>query len=186
MDQGMVLSPTNLACISCYSDANFASCYGHEDSQDPHCACSCTGFVVLVFGCPVFCKSKLQTEIAMSTMEAKYVALSMACKDPLPLVALIRNLSTAVGLSSKLVSKIHMKICKVNSGALQLANMEPKHMTPCSKHYAIKYHWFHSHVSDKSNWISIVKIDTKNQLGDLFTKGLTHASFSHLWRLLMG
>ena len=125
MDQGMLLSPTNLACINCYPDANFVGRYGHEDSQDPDCARSCTGFVILVFGWPVFWKSNLQTEIALSTMEAKYVALSMACKDPLPLVALICELCTAIGLASDLVSQIHTKIWEDSLGALQLANMNP-------------------------------------------------------------
>ncbi|KAL7479592.1 hypothetical protein ACHAW6_005325 [Cyclotella cf. meneghiniana] len=102
MDQAMLLLPTNLACIDCYPDANFAGLYGHGDSQDLHCACSRSGFVILVFCCPAFWKSKLQTEIALSTMETKCVALSMACKDLLPLV--LSSISAAIGLSSNLVS----------------------------------------------------------------------------------
>ena len=48
------------------------------------------------------------------------------------------------------------------------------------KHYAIKYHWFHEKVADPSQRNTLVKIDTKSQLGDLFTKGLPLASFVHL------
>jgi hypothetical protein len=59
-------------------------------------------------------------------------------------------------------------------------------MTPRSKHYAIKYHWFREKVKDKENNITLVKIDTKNQLGDIFTKGLTKDPLEHLRRLLMG
>jgi hypothetical protein len=43
-------------------------------------------------------------------MEAEYVALSMACKDLLPLVSLIRELSSAVGLNDLFVSNIHCKV----------------------------------------------------------------------------
>lgn len=59
-------------------------------------------------------------------------------------------------------------------------------MTPQSKHYTIKYHWFREKVKDKANKVELVKIDTKNQLGDIFTKGLTKDSFEYLRRLLMG
>ncbi|KAL7479000.1 hypothetical protein ACHAW6_004750 [Cyclotella cf. meneghiniana] len=36
--------------------------YGHKDSQDPHCTCSQTGCLIMVFNCPVLWKSKLQIE----------------------------------------------------------------------------------------------------------------------------
>ena len=142
--------------------------------------------MILAFGCPVLWCSRLQTEIALSTMEAEYVALSTACKDLLPLAAVIRELSAAVGLDASFTSNIHCKIHKDNVAALTLACLEPRCMTPCSKHYAIKYHWFHEKVADPSQRITLVKIDTKNQLGDLFTKGLPLASFVHLRCLLMG
>ncbi len=119
-------------------------------------------------------------------MEAEYVALSTACKDLLPLVLLIRELSNAVGLDASFVSNIHCKVHEDNIGALTLGCLEPRSITLQSKHYAIKYHWFCKKVADPSQRITLFKIDTKHQLGDLFTKGLTHASFVHLRRLLMG
>jgi hypothetical protein len=119
-------------------------------------------------------------------MEVEYVALSTACKDLLPLVSLIRELSPAVSLDDSFTSNIHCKVHEDNIGALTLGRLEPHRMTPHSKHYAIKYHWFHDKVADPSQRISLVKIDTKNQLGDLFTKGLPHVSFVHLRHLLMG
>ncbi|KAL7475955.1 hypothetical protein ACHAW6_001847 [Cyclotella cf. meneghiniana] len=130
MGQGILLSPPDLAFIDCYPDADFAGLYGQEDSQNLHGARSHMDFVILAFGCSVIWKSKLQTEISLSTMEAEYIAPSLACKDLLPLVALIRELSITVGLTSDLVSQIHMKIREDNSGALQLANIELNHMTP--------------------------------------------------------
>ncbi len=35
-----------------------------------------TGYVIQYAGCPIYWQSKLQTEIALSTAEAKYIALS--------------------------------------------------------------------------------------------------------------
>jgi hypothetical protein len=133
-----------------------------------------------MFGCPILWKSKLQTEIALSTMEAEYVALSTAMKDLLPIIGLVRKLCQAMGLSTDFDSRLRSRVYEDNAGALVLANMEPQHYTPRSKHYAIKYHWFCQHIADPNNRIKIVKIDTHNQLGDLFTKGLPRPAFTHL------
>jgi hypothetical protein len=51
-------------------------------------------------------------------------------------------------------------------------------MTPWSKHYAIKYHWFREQIGPRQ--IELVKIATNEQLEDLFTKGLTNVKFSKL------
>jgi hypothetical protein len=138
----------------------------------------------MAFGCPVLWKSKLQTEIALSTMEAEYVALSTACKDLFPIVDMIKELAGSVGIEVKSVANMHINIHEDNVGALTLAKLEPARMTPRSKHYAIKYHWFREHVH--ANRVNILKIDSKNQLGDMFTKGLARPSFEHLRCLLMG
>jgi hypothetical protein len=119
-------------------------------------------------------------------MEAEYVSLSTACKDFFPVIDLVATLSSAVGLEEEFVNTLHGKIFEDNVGALTLGQLEPRRMTPRSKHYAIKYHWFRTRVSDPSSKITLAKIDSSNQLGDIFTKGLTEAKFTHLRRLLMG
>eukprot|EP00804_Cyclotella_cryptica_P024840 CCRYP_001779-RA/>CCRYP_001779-RA protein AED:0.06 eAED:0.06 QI:0/0/0/1/0/0/3/0/1231 len=184
MDKGIIMSPSDTPCVDCYPDADFAGLYGHEDSQDPHCARSLTGYLITVFNCPVLWKSKLQTEIALLTMEAEYVALSTSCKDLFPIVDLIRELGAAVGLDISSVTNMHIKIHEDNVGALTLASLEPQRMTPRSKHYAIKYHWFREHVH--ACRVRLLKIESRNQIGDLFTKGLAAPAFSHLRSLLMG
>jgi hypothetical protein len=180
------MRPSSSPCIDVYPDSDLAGLYSYEDPLDPHCTRSRTGFVILAFGCPIMWKSKLQTEIALSTMEAEYVALSTALKDLLPIISMVRELWSAVGLQNDVISNLHCKVHEDNAGALVLANLEPKHYTPRSKHYAIKYHWFREKVADPSNRIKILKVDTRNQLGDLFTKGLPKPAFTHLRRLLMG
>lgn len=184
MHRGMILTPTDSPTIECYPDADFAGLYGHEDSQDPHCVRSRTGYIITAFGCPILWKSRLQTEIALSTMEAEYVALSTACKDLFPIVTMIKEVAQSVGISVKTIANMHIKIHEDNVGALTLAKLEPARMTPRSKHYAIKYHWFREHVH--ANRVKIVKIDSANQLGDMFTKGLARPAFERLRLLLMG
>jgi hypothetical protein len=61
---------------------------------------------------------------------------------------------------------LHTKIYEDNVGAITLAQLEPKRMTPCSKqHYVIKYQWFREQIGHRK--VKIVKVDTKEQLGDI-------------------
>ena len=61
-------------------------------------------------------------------------------------------------MSDKQITTFKMTIWEDNNvGILTLANLEPGHMTLWSKFYAIKYHWFHSHVHNKdNNWKRLV------------------------------
>lgn len=62
-------------------------------------------------------------------------------------------------------------------------------MTPRSKHIAVKCHWFLQHVSvDGGNdgGIIVKKTDTKEQIADIFTKGLGPTLFAKLREKLMG
>eukprot|EP00956_Cyclotella_meneghiniana_P016409 scaffold25911_cov23-Cyclotella_meneghiniana.AAC.4 len=133
---------------------------------------------------PVLWKSKLQTEIALSTMEAEYVALSQACKDLFPFLDMVKELGNAVGIPVDKNTNMHVQVHEDNVGALTLGRLEPKRMTPRSKHYAIKYHWFREQIGSRN--IKLVKVDTHDQLGDIFTKGLGGVPLRHLRLKLMG
>ncbi|KAL7460199.1 hypothetical protein ACHAXS_000662 [Conticribra weissflogii] len=106
IDKGLILTPSfsSIIPVDCFPDADFAGLYSHEDSEDPHCVRSWTGFVILVANCPILWKSKLQTEIALLTMEAEYVALSHSCKRDFSLsLILLKNwVPPSVSLETKL------------------------------------------------------------------------------------
>ena len=138
----------------------------------------------MLSNCPIVWVSKLQTEIVLSTMEAEYIAMSQACKDLFPIMDLVTELSTSFGLMFLCGLQFHVKIHEDNVGALTLGKLEPRRMTLRSKHYALKYHWFREHILPRH--IILMKIDSKHQLGDLFTKGLGHVAFSTLRKKLMG
>jgi hypothetical protein len=90
-----------------------------------------------------------------------------------------------IGLDSDNVASFRTTpVWEDNSGALQLANMEPGRITPRSKHYAIKYHWFRSHL--KPNHIKVHKIASSHQKADILTKGLTKDKFESIRKLLCG
>jgi hypothetical protein len=75
-DKGLILRPTDEMGIDCYVDADFAGLWNVEDPQDPTSAKSRTGYVLCIAGCPVIWASKLQSDIALSTMEAEYLRRS--------------------------------------------------------------------------------------------------------------
>jgi hypothetical protein len=190
-DKGLILKPmpSGNIKIDCYVDADFAGLWNSEDNQDPHCVRSRTGYVICIGGSPIIWSSKLQSEIAMSTMEAEYIALSTACRELLPLQNLFKELAGALNVREDDIQSMHTTIWEDNVGAMTLANLELPRMTPRSKHIAVKYHWFRQHVSDDGGTdggIVVKKIDTKEQIADIFTKGLGPTIFTRLRAKLMG
>jgi hypothetical protein len=71
----MVIKPMRELNVDVYHDADFAGMYGHEKPTDPACAKSRSGFIILFAGVPILWQSRLQTETALSTMEAEVNAL---------------------------------------------------------------------------------------------------------------
>ena len=181
---GLILKPSEDLRLDCYPDADFAGLWGHEHPQDPHCVRSRTGFLINLSGCPVVWSSKLQSEIALSTMEAEYVALSTSCRSLFPVADLLREIGLCLNLPVDPASRLHIEVHEDNVGALTLGNLEPRRMTPRSKHYAVKYHWFRSQLGPRN--IVLTKIASKDQLGDIFTKGLPAIQFKTLRKQIMG
>ena len=143
-DQGMILTPSkDCLSVDCYVDADFAGQWNSEDPQDPLCVKSRTGYVLMVADCPVHWVSKLQTEIAVSTMEAEYIALSLAMRDLIPLRGLVDEIKTMFDID-ELPCRAYSKVFEDNNGTILLAT-SPR-MTPRSKHIAVKYHFFKEHV----------------------------------------
>ena len=77
----MLLSPNTDFTVDYYIDADFAGLYPVENNQDPVSVQSRTGYILFLANCPLLWVSKLQTEVATSTMEAEYIALSQSVRD---------------------------------------------------------------------------------------------------------
>jgi hypothetical protein len=183
--KGLILTPNAQDLrIDMYVDADFAGLWSYENPDDPASVKSRTGFVILIGGCPVIWTSKLQVETALSTMQAEYVALSTAMRDLLPFRSLAIEICTSIGLEPEKLSTIKSTIWEDNVGALTLANLELPRITPKSKHFAVKYHWFREQLIPGE--IEIVRVDTHNQLADVFTKGLSKEKFENLRGSLLG
>ena len=76
--------------LEVYVDTDFSGGSNMADSENADNALSRTGFVIRYSGCPVIWSSKLQTEIALSTAEAGYIAMSQALREALPVQRLAK------------------------------------------------------------------------------------------------
>ena len=71
--------------IDCYIDSDFDFLWNYEDSADPTSIKRVTDFLFTLGWCPISWTSKLHTEIALSTIEAEYIDISITMKEFLPL-----------------------------------------------------------------------------------------------------
>ena len=141
----------------------------HEKPTDPACARSHTEFVIVFAGVPVLWKSKLQTETALSTMEVKVNSLAACMRDLIPIMDMVQLLAVSFGIPAGDVN-MRVSVHEDNSGALVLAEYFPPQFTPRSKYYATKTIWLWEEIHKQG--IKLLKIETSEQLGDMFTKGL--------------
>ena len=95
----------------------------------------------MVACCPIMWLIKIQMEIALSKMDAEYVALGKNMKELLPVSQLVNSVAETVVLYTEEMSNMHVSVQKYNAGCLILAKMELPRMTAWSKHYCTKYHW---------------------------------------------
>jgi hypothetical protein len=180
-DRGLNFTPSEKFAVDCYVDADYAGLWRYEDDQDPVSVKSRTGYILIFAGCPLLWVSKLQTEVALSTLEAEYIALSQSMRDLIPARRLIEEILPPFGINLE-STKTHSTVFEDNEGAIALAN-SPK-MTLRTKHIGIKYHFFREHV--KSGNIGIQHVSSENQIADVFTKGLTVIKFERLRKKLLG
>eukprot|EP00978_Attheya_sp_CCMP212_P046237 scaffold379946_cov75-Attheya_sp.AAC.1 len=148
-------------------DADFCGNWDRKYAlEDPTTARSRSGYIVRYCGCPILWRSKLQTEVALSTTEAEYVALSQSLREVLPIMRLL-NEAKAIGINVLHTKPIiRCTVFEDNEGALELANV-PK-MRAHTKHTNSKYHHFRDFVIRKI--VSVLACDISRQLGDGFTK----------------
>lgn len=143
--------------VNCYVDADWAG-----DSTDRK---STTGFVIELFGNPIYWKSRKQTCVTKSSTFAEYVALSEAV--------------TEINFLKNVISDMFIKICKPikmyedNSGALAIAKYG--NFTKNSKHIEVQYHYVHENYKNKV--IEIVKINSDSNIADILTKPLGKLKF---------
>ena len=177
--------------MNCYVDADFGGLWNAEDEQDSLCVKSRSGFVIMFMDCPLLWVSKLQSQIALSTMEAEYIALSHSMRELIAIRQILKDIHELV-FNDKICHPVYTTTHKYgipqstvfedNEACLKFATL-PK-MSPRTKHIAIPYHFFRSKV--KNLEIKVISVGTKEQVADQFTKGLSQDKFERARKNLMG
>ena len=185
-ERGVIYKVDKSKGIEVYVDADFAGGWASADADNADNVLSRTGFVICYANCPLIWCSKLQTEIALSTAEAEYIAMSHALRDTIPIQNLVKEVSCIFQLPEP-ITDFCITVHEDNLSAISMA--ESLKFTPRTKHIAIKYHHFRSRVqtsSNKSGDIRLKYISTKQQLADILTKPLDDDSFFKLRHMLCG
>jgi hypothetical protein len=187
----LIMKPNKNLSLDVYYDSDFAGVwhqyYAHlRDSCLPH-----KGFIVVLAGVPIHWSSKLQTEIAISSTEAEYIALSQCCRALLQLRRTLKDILSC-GLFSNSLNNEEMSSHKItiqkfehhyhsnseiklepsiiwedNQGCIHLSNDHLKNR-PRTKHISIKRHYFRDEIQ-KGN-IKITKIHKSLNISDIFKK----------------
>jgi len=143
---------------------------------------------------PIVWSSKLQSQIALSTMEAEYISLASSMRELIAIREVLKEICNHVLDENEFANlKINTKstgfknipqltVHEDNSACLQFATMQK--MSPRTKHIAIPYHFFRAKVKELE--INVVPIATEYQLADQFTKELPVEKFVRDRKALMG
>ena len=140
-----------------YCDADLAGDDGTRKST--------TGYCMVLNGGVICWSSKLQSTVALSTAEAETNAGVEAVKQLVHLRLFLREL----GHEQEDPSTVY----EDNVAAISLAH--GKEQSKRAKHYQIKVHFLNEQF--KRGVFEYMKIGTKGQLGDVWTKGLPREDF---------
>ena len=143
-----------------YSDSDFAS--------DVDTRKSTSGYCFIYSGGCISWRSKKQTVVAQSTVEAEYVAISFAVREAL----WIRKIMVEIGKQDTTIF-----VGEDNQGALSLSKDEMENER--SKHIDVKYHFIRDHIERGS--VKMGYIPTNHMVADIMTKALgrhKHLTFS--------
>jgi hypothetical protein len=182
-DIGIRFSPRSNRGFDCYCDADFAGNWNRSLAPfDPSTAKSRSGWIVFYTGCPVIWASKLQSQVAMSTTEVEYIAMSQSLRDVLPIMFLVNEIKTYGFTVILTIPNVFCKVFQDNSGALELARFPKLH--PRTKHINTCYHHFREHV--RLGLIKIYPVGTKDQIADVLTKALPQKDLQHHQKAMCG
>ena len=148
-----------------YADADLAG--------DDYTRKSTSGFACVLHGGVICWTSKLQSTVALSTAEAETNAGVEAVKQLMHLRLFLRELGQEQTSPST--------VFEDNNAAIALAHN--KEQSKRAKHYQMKVHFLNEQL--KRGVFSYVRVDTRNQLADCFTKALPRDDFAR-YRDMMG
>ncbi len=129
----------------------------------------------MVANCPIMWQSKLQSETALSIMEAEIVALAHSCRKLFLIMDGVGIMGRAIGFPV-CNNTIQVLIHEDNAGALVLDKTLSPQFTSRSKHYHAKTIWFQEEI--KKHGIKLLKTSTTEQLKDFTPKDYLNQSLN--------
>ncbi|XP_024195747.1 uncharacterized mitochondrial protein AtMg00810-like [Rosa chinensis] len=151
--------------LQAYCDADWAG--------DPNDRKSTTGFVLLLHGSPISWCSKKQTVVSRSCTKAEYRSMADTTSEIMWLLLLLHDLHVSLAA----VPILHCD----NISALALATNPVYHSK--LKHIEVDVHFTRNQV--KAGSLKLQFVTSKDQLADLFTKGLCLPQHTYLCDSLM-
>ena len=163
VDLGLKFEKNEDSLVTGYVDSDYA---GDLDKRR-----STTGYVFTMAGGPVSWRSILQSTIALSSTEAKYMAVTEIVKKTIWLQGLVTDL----GFKQQEVTVY----CDSQS-AIHLAKNQVYHSR--TKHIDVRFHFIRE-ILDEGD-ILLQKIGTEDNPADMLTKVVTGIKFQHCLELI--
>ncbi|KAG8497200.1 hypothetical protein CXB51_008576 [Gossypium anomalum] len=132
---------------------------------------STTGYVFTLAGGPISWKSTLQSTVALSTIEAEYMAVTEAVKEAIWLQGMVKSL----GLVQE-----HINVYCDSQSAIHLAKNQVYHAR--TKHIDVRFHFVREIIDEGK--ICLQKIKTADNPADMMTKVVTATNFKHCLNLI--
>lgn len=150
--------------IITYTDANWAS--DPTNSQR-----STSGAITYLYGCPVSWQSHVQKCVALSAVEAEFVAVSEATREVLFFSYLLRDLGA---------DNIKPILRTDSQGCIQVSKDPAKHWK--LKHIDTQYYFVRDHMQEGD--IRIEYVGTTDNIADILTKPLRGVETSRLAQVM--
>jgi len=148
---GLVFQKVQSPRLVCYSDSDWAG--------SPVDRRSYTGFITLYGGSAISWESRKQRTVALSSIEAEYMALSDCTKEALYMSRLYKQLMNVPCV---------IEIFCDNRGAIELS-MNPLYHKR-TKHIHARYHFIRESVAEKK--VKLSYCSTNEMFADILTKSL--------------
>ena len=136
---------------------------------------STTGLLFRYDTTPIFWRSKLQKSISLSTAEAEYYAASHGAVEAIYLRRLLDNM----GFKQKEFTPLY----EDNNACIEWANNVIGGRER-AKHIDLRKHFAHEKIQE--GHIRMIRVDTSDQLADVFTKSLQPPLFDHGMSRILG
>ncbi len=120
-------------------------------------------------------RNRVQSQIALPTTKAEYIAMSQVLHDVIPIMNLLLGMREQIFKVVCVEPYIYCKVFEDNTGALELARL-PR-LRPRTKHINVCYHCFCKHM--QKGLIKIFPIYIKDHIADALTKALAQNDFQH-------